>query len=275
MEKTFENWLVASDVDGTLHSKRRTLPRKNYNAIKKFTELGGNFTLASGRTVVSISRAYNTIPANQPAIILNGGGIYDIHQSNLIWSCPIEEKGRKFVRDLAIKYHKVFYALDIGIFTDDVVYVVRNGVFSSAMLIFDKANFKVVKMDDVPDEGWLKVIFWGTPATIKALNYHIDSLEENPNAHFFPSSIVTLEMLQSGIHKGTAVLKLAEMLGIDRSHVAAIGDYYNDYDMLKSVGLPACAGQAPQPIHDICKFEACHCNNGCVAELLEYIMNEA
>jgi 3-deoxy-D-manno-octulosonate 8-phosphate phosphatase KdsC-like HAD superfamily phosphatase len=43
--------------------------------------------------------------------------------------------------------------------------------------------------------------------------------------------------------------------------------------MLKTVGLPACAGQAPSSIHKICKFEACHCNKGCVADLLEYIMS--
>ena len=49
MEKTFENWLVVSDIDGTLNNKIRKLPKRNYDAIKKFTELGGNFTLASGR----------------------------------------------------------------------------------------------------------------------------------------------------------------------------------------------------------------------------------
>ena len=46
MEKTFENWLVVSDIDGTLNNKIRKLPKRNYDAIKKFTELGGNFTLA-------------------------------------------------------------------------------------------------------------------------------------------------------------------------------------------------------------------------------------
>lgn len=82
-----------------------------------------------------------------------------------------------------------------------------------------------------------------------------------------------MEMLQKGTHKGTAIMVLADMLGIDRNHVAAIGDYYNDWDMLKTVGLPACAGQAPKAIHEICQFEACHCNQGCVADLLEYIMS--
>ena len=67
--------------------------------------------------------------------------------------------------------------------------------------------------------------------------------------------------------------ELAEILGVDREYTAAIGDYYNDWDMLKSVGFPACAGQAPKPIHDICKYVACHCNKGCVADLLRIIMS--
>ena len=46
----------------------------------------------------------------------------------------------------------------------------------------------------------------------------------------------------------------------------------DDYEMLKSVYLSACCGQAPKAIHDIVKFEACHCNNGAVADLLNYIM---
>ena len=273
MEKTFENWLVVSDVDGTLHSKAHTLPKRNLNAIREFTDKGGNFTLASGRTVISINRAYRQIPANQPAVILNGGGLYDMCNRKLLWSEPIGESGMSFVRELIRRYGSVFYALDVGIFTHDVVYVVRNGILSSGMLVFDRANFKLVKLDEVPDSGWLKVIFWGMPATIKMLQQLVN-ITKNLDAHFMVSSPVTLEMLNKDTHKGTAVMQLAQMLGIEKSHVAAIGDYYNDWDMLMTVGLPACAGQAPKPIHEICKYEACHCNLGCVGDLLEYIMNE-
>lgn len=118
----------------------------------------------------------------------------------------------------------------------------------------------------------MKVIFWSNPVMIGKLRKIIATLE-NPDANFMSSSILTLEMLQKDTHKGVGIMKLADMLGIEKSHVAAIGDYYNDWDMLKTVGLPACAGQAPAPIHSICKFEACHCNKGCVADLLEYIMS--
>ena len=80
-------------------------------------------------------------------------------------------------------------------------------------------------------------------------------------------------MLAPGVHKGTGVMELAAMLGVDKEHTAAIGDYFNDWDMLKTVGFPACAGQAPKEIHEICKLVACHCNNGCVADLLEHLMS--
>ena len=123
-----------------------------------------------------------------------------------------------------------------------------------------------------PEEGWMKVIFWSNPLTINELEKYI-SRHENPDANFMMSSIWSLEMLQKGTHKGMGVMWLADKLGVEKSHVAAIGDYYNDWDMLKTVGLPACAGQAPKPIHKICKFEACHCNHGCVGDLLEYIMS--
>ena len=85
MEKTFENWLVVSDIDGTLNNKFRKLPKRNYDAIKKFTELGGNFTLASGRLQSSLERNYNRITPNQPAIVLNGAGLYDYKNRKMLW----------------------------------------------------------------------------------------------------------------------------------------------------------------------------------------------
>ena len=86
------------------------------------------------------------------------------------------------------------------------------------------------------------------------------------------SSIASFEMVEQGVHKGTAIMKIADMFGIKKEHTAAIGDYFNDFDMLKTVGLPACCGQAPKEMHEIAKFEACHCNKGAVGDLLNYIM---
>lgn len=273
MEKTFENWLVVSDIDGTLNNKIRKLPRRNYDAIKKFTDLGGNFTLASGRLQSSLERNYNRITPNQPAVVLNGAGIYDYKAQKMLWRNTIGEKGRNFVKYIADEFDELFKRVDIGIYFDDYVYIVKSGLMSKSTMYFDKAKHEYVdSIDDVPEDGWMKVIFWSNPLTINKLKEVVHHME-NPDANFMLSSVFSLEMLQKDTHKGVGIMKLADMLGIEKSHVAAIGDYYNDWDMLKTVGLPACAGQAPSSIHKICKFEACHCNQGCVADLLEYIMS--
>jgi hypothetical protein len=273
MEKTFENWLVVSDIDGTLNNKIRKLPKRNYDAIKKFTDLGGNFTLASGRLQSSLERNYNRITPNQPAIVLNGAGLYDYKQRKMLWRNTIGPKGQEFVRYIAKEFDDIFKSVDIGVYFDDYVYIVKSGLLSKGTMYIDKAKHEYVKsIDDVPTEGWMKVIFWSNPFTIAKLENLVEKLE-NPDANFMTSSVCTLEMLQKDTHKGVGIMKLADMLNIEKSHVAAIGDYYNDWDMLQTVGLPACAGQAPSAIHKICKFEACHCNKGCVADLLEYIMS--
>lgn len=273
MEKTFENWLVVSDIDGTLNNKIRKLPKRNYDAIKKFTEMGGNFTLASGRLQSSLERNYNRITPNQPAVVLNGAGIYDYNKREMIWRNTIGKKGRDFVKYISEEFDDLFKSVDIGVYFDDYVYIVRSGLLSHVTMQGDKAKHEYVKsVDDIPEDGWMKVIFWSNPVTILKLKDVISHMD-NPDANFMSSSILTLEMLQKDTHKGVGIMKLADTLGIEKSHVAAIGDYYNDWDMLKTVGLPACAGQAPSSIHKICKFEACHCNQGCVADLLEYIMS--
>lgn len=87
------------------------------------------------------------------------------------------------------------------------------------------------------------------------------------------SSVASYEMLLEGTNKGTTVLEIADMLGIPHEHTGAIGDYFNDYDMIKSVGVPAVCGQAPQEMKDAAAFVACHCNKGAVADFLEYIEN--
>lgn len=273
MSKTFENWLVVSDIDGTLNNKFRKLPKRNYEAIKKFTDLGGNFTLASGRLQSSLGRNYNRITPNQPAIVLNGAGIYDYNKKEMIWRSTIGEKGQNFVRRIADEFDEIFKSVDIGVYFDDYVYIVKSGLLSKGTMYFDKAEHEIVRsIDDVPKEGWMKVIFWSNPITMNKLHELVERLP-NPDVNFMSSSLWSFEMLQKDTHKGVGIMKLADMLGIDKSHVAAIGDYYNDWDMLKTVGLPACAGQAPSSIHKICKFEACHCNKGCVADLLDYIMS--
>ena len=270
--KNLSHWLVVSDIDGTLNNKLRQLPKRNRDAINRFVlECNGNFTLASGRNVQSMRKHYERLPiAGTPAVILNGAGIYDYNHEKMLHFDPINEHAM----DLVFEIYKRFPMVEIEILTDTMIYTLNSKIFARVMVMADKLHYVNCKHpDEIPRENWGKVIFLGMPDLIKAIRRYVDKLTDT-KANFMSSSISSFEMLNEGVHKGTAVMKIAELYGIEHKYTAAIGDYFNDYDMLKTVGLPACCGQAPKAMHEIADFHACHCNHGAVADLLEYIMND-
>lgn len=270
--KDMSNWLVVSDIDGTLNNKLRQLPKRNYEAICRFVnECNGHFTLASGRNVQSMRKHFERLPiAGTPAVVLNGAGVYDYSIEKMVHFTPINQKAVDLVFDI----YKRFPSVEIEVLTDTNIYTLNAKIFAPIMVMADKLHYKHCKrVEEIPRENWGKVIFLGMPPLINAIKKYVATLTDT-GANFMSSSISSFEMLEEGVHKGTALMKIAEMYNIEQSHTAAIGDYFNDYDMLKTVGLPACCGQAPKEMHEIAKFHACHCNRGAVADLLEYIMDE-
>lgn len=264
----YSDWLIASDIDGTLNNKLRRLPERNEKAIKKFVSMGGRFTLASGRNPQSMEKHFKRLPiSGTPAVVINGAGLYDFEKKQMIYFSAMSDEGMKLAVDAAKKFPMV----DVIIVAKDTIYITGTGWFGKLFVAADKLDHKHIKnIDDVPKENWGKVIFSGIPFHISKVKKYFTSLE-NPDLTLMSSSVASFEILARNTHKGTAVLKLAEILGIDKSHTGAIGDYFNDYDMLKSVGVPACCGQAPKEMKKISEFVACHCNKGAVADFLEYI----
>ena len=267
-KKTLSNWLVASDIDGTLNNKLRRLPKRNEKAIRKFVSMGGRFTLASGRNPQSMEKHFRNFPiTDTPAVVMNGAGLYDFQKNEMIYFSAMSDD----VMKLAVEAAKKFPMVDVIVVAKDIVYITGMGWFGRFFVANGSLNHKHIKnIDDVPKENWGKVIFSGIPMHITKVKKHFESMTD-PDLTLMSSSIASFEILARNTHKGTALLKLAEILGIDKSHTGAIGDYFNDYDMLKSVGVPACCGQAPAELKKISEFVACHCNNGAVADFLEYI----
>lgn len=268
--KDLSNWLVVSDIDGTLNNKLRLLPKRNLEAINSFVlEYNGHFTLASGRNVQSLRKHFERLPiSGTPAVVLNGAGIYDYSKEKMVHFSSINSHAQSVVEDI---YNK-FPSAEIEVHTDEMIYTLNSRIFCPVMVAADKLDHKNCRrFSEIPEENWGKVIFFGMPNVINNIKKYVASLTDT-RANFMSSSIVTLEMLEENTHKGTAVQKIAEMYGIDYKHTSAIGDYFNDYDMLKSVYLSACCGQAPKELKAITKYHACHCNKGAVGDLLEYII---
>lgn len=269
MKTDFSHFLVVSDIDGTLNNKMRKTPKVNLEAIRRFTkDEGGHFTLASARCVPSLYTHFKNLPdQSTPAIVLNGAGIYDFSKQEMLWynSIPPESKG--LIQAALDK----FPSLEIAIFTPDKIFLVRPRISSRFMMRLDGLEHTECKaLDDVPEKNWGKVIFFCMPWNKSKIKEFMLSRNQN-KVRYIDTSIASFDLVNETTHKGTAIKVLADMLGIAEENIGAIGDYFNDYDMLKSVAHPACCAQAPKELHDICEFHACHCNKGAVADFISYI----
>lgn len=72
------------------------------------------------------------------------------------------------------------------------------------------------------------------------------------------------------VDKGSGLIDLAKILGIDIKDTIAVGDNYNDMSMLKVAGLSVAAGNAIEDIKKVWDYTTEADNNeGVVAKLIE------
>lgn len=269
MDDLYSKWLLVSDIDGTLNTKSFKLPENNKKSINEFVNNGGNFTLCSGRNLQSLSIHYNRLGINTPAIFLNGAGIYDFKNKEMIYQNFISSEGEEIILNV-LKNHKL---AQLTVFTSDkILLATRKCIYGRVICKMDKLDCQLYKkISDLPRGIWGKVSFFGTKGLINKLKNIFSNEDNSKYFECFKTSPFTLEVVRNGVNKGAAVLKLAELLNIDESNTAAIGDYYNDVEMLKMVAHPVCCGQAPDDIKEISEYVACHCNDGAVADFIDYI----
>ena len=77
IQKNYSDYLLVSDMDGTLLNNQGLVSRENIESIKKFQRMGGRFTLATGRPQAFTWRVLENIALDAPAILYDGAVLYD------------------------------------------------------------------------------------------------------------------------------------------------------------------------------------------------------
>ena len=85
----FDDFLITADFDHTLTGPDGTIPKRNLEAIRYFTDNGGAFTVNTGRSGVTSRALMEQVPANAPFLLMNGSGMVqngeclELHRINL------------------------------------------------------------------------------------------------------------------------------------------------------------------------------------------------
>ncbi len=231
--KKFEGILICTDLDGTLLKNDKTVSEENLCAIEYFKSEGGYFTFVTGRMPCSVTAIYETVKPNAPIGCINGGGIYDFQAKKYLWTREID----KSVFDLVEYLESNMDGLGIQANTFDAIWFSRE---NSAMELFRQltGSPNLVRHYRDIEEPLAKIVFGderkGSMERIEQI------LKQHPNAEnfdFISSDPILCEILPKGSNKGVVLPKLAEFLGLDIRKTIAVGDYYNDIEMLRAAGI--------------------------------------
>jgi hydroxymethylpyrimidine pyrophosphatase-like HAD family hydrolase len=108
-------------------------------------------------------------------------------------------------------------------------------------------------LEDALTEDPIQVMFNGSVAPMRALGDELRSVAEGYSValtEYAHRDFSLLDITAPEATKGRALAWRATQLGLDRSEVMAIGDNYNDLEMLESVGCAVVMENAVAPLKE-------------------------
>lgn len=236
---------LVSDLDGTLLSSSKQISKVNQTSLAQFRSMGGQFTIATGRTYFEAARFIQQMDVQIPVILCNGAMIYDPAHHQYI---PVHTLSRNLMMDIIHELQTFLpSSIDIFAYSKDWVYATKVGKITTSALEGDDSElrFKMISsFEQLPhDATWIKVVCIGNDEEMKQLIQWAETKKELP-LEFIPSSDNYFEILPQGVSKGNALLQLIEKIDLTPEQTAAIGDHCNDLSMLGSVGLSAAVSNA-------------------------------
>ena len=117
-------------------------------------------------------------------------------------------------------------------------------------------------------EGITKFVYLSDEETTNRY-YELLNKEFNGELNVFPSRVDFLEIVSAKCSKEKALSSVLKLYGIQVSDTVAIGDGYNDLDMLKFAGLGVAMKNAPQLIKTQCNIVADSCDEEGVAKFIK------
>ncbi len=240
--------LLALDLDGTLVGRDLVIRPRVVRAVRSAIESGVVVTIATGRMYRSSLPYAESLGLVAPIICYQGAYVRDLPKAD---GSPGEVLLHRTMPG-SIAIEAIRWARDRG-FDPHVNIDDRLVMQAGETTAEDYERLSGIGAEFVPDlpaaiSGPVtKVLAVGTAPLPEAWLPEARSVFEN-RAQVTVSHPRYLEWNAPGVTKGAAVRWLAERLGIALAQTMAIGDQYNDAEMLAEVGHGVAMGDSPEPV---------------------------
>jgi Cof subfamily protein (haloacid dehalogenase superfamily) len=265
--------LVALDIDGTLIGDDLLLRDRTVTAIRAARHRGVSVSLVTGRMSTSAIVFARELGLSDPIVAYQGALIRALRSDG------DERLGRILRhRPLAVVAARevVTWAQSVGL-EPHVNHLERFVIRADDPRAEDYSSFLGSRAEIVPD-----LLAWLRHPVSKILAVSVEPMSEailiDARRRFAGRAAVTishprfLEFLAPGVSKAQGVRHLARRAGVPMANVLAIGDNFNDLEMLAAVGHGAAMPSAPGPVRAAARYIAPPLAEEGAAQLIERLV---
>ena len=273
MEKEKNRWIFFTDLDGTLLDDKKETGAHTREILDRMRSLGHVVVLSTGRTLDSALRQAKRLDLtgeNCYIICYNGCQIYDTHHHRLLYSASIP-------LDLIRLAFRCAAETSVYLQTYEGKYVITefDGEVLNKYCSIQGIEGKVVpSVADVLEKEPPKML--AIEGDLDKLAVFREKLQEADGGKLdlFMSQSDYLEIVPTGVNKGTAVRFLSNYLGVPISHTIGAGDMENDLTMIDAVGIGVvmCNGVEELKKHADYITRADNNHDGAVEAVEKYIL---
>lgn len=238
--------LIVADLDGTLLNSAHELSPFTERAVRAAIAQGVLFTVATGKTFPSTRHLIRAFDIRIPVICGNGTQVFAPDGTLLHEKVIALEVALEAVRlGLAAGFTPIVYT------RTGLVTTVRDANVEELMAHHEPeptiVNDLVAAM--MSEHRPVKLVLMQRDlGAVQALQDQLERRFEG-RAQVVRSGLASLvELMPSGVTKGTALAFILDHLGIAPEETIAFGDNCNDLDMIRRVGIGVAMGHAPQDV---------------------------
>lgn len=242
--------LIASDMDGTLVNDQGRINEKMFELIHALGEKGVNFAAASGRFYSQLNENFQKVDKGMIFIAHNGALVKYSNNGKVLYSSCISKEDIQKVASLRREP-----GMELYLAGEDKAYVVN-----PSEDLLDRFKFFGVEVVEVES-------FDAVECPVYKMSYYIaggvtpavtEYLRENlgDNVALVVSADCWIDIMNKGVSKGDAIIKLQEKFSISERNTMVFGDYYNDLTMFKTAHYSYAMENAPEDVKKHAKFVA-------------------
>ena len=242
--------LIGIDVDGTLLDSRGHLPDANRRAIFDAVAAGIHVALVTGRSYPFARPVADPLP-HAITLIVSSGAVERAMDGSVLARRLLDRRIAQSVLDATLPYRDHAALIFDRDESNQIVFETMNWEHPGRKNYWLRNQHLIgqtVPLDDALVEDPVEVMFNGAADAMRALT---GSLRQASDANYAVSlteyvrrDFSLVDVTAPTATKGHALAWRARQLGLERDEVMAVGDNFNDLEMLEYAGTPVVMANA-------------------------------